>query len=78
MNIISLCDGVATGLYLFHRLNLRVNAYFSSEVSSDALLVQRTRFAGQIVALGDVTKIDENLLNSLGYIHILIAGPPCR
>lgn len=60
------------------KLGLHVEAYFSSEIDPDAISVQKHVHCGEIIRLGSVQNIGEELLNTLGRIDLLIGGSPCN
>jgi site-specific DNA-cytosine methylase len=78
IRVLSLFDGISTALFtLEKKLNLDIEIFFSSEIDRNAICIQRERWDGKIVQLGDVTKIDEPLLHSLGRIDLVLGGSPC-
>lgn len=79
IRVLSLFDGISTAYFILsHVLNLEIEVYFSSELDSDALAVQRERYFGKIVQLGPVEQLTEDLLNSLGRIDLVVGGSPCN
>lgn len=72
--MLSIFDGIGTGLLVMNKLNLDVEVYYSSEIFEDALLVQRNKFPGQTVMLGDVCGLKDATLDALGRIDLLIGG----
>lgn len=79
IRVLSLFDGISTAYFILsHVLNLEMEVYFSSELDSDALAVQRERYFGKIVQLGPVEQLTEDLLNSLGRIDLVVGGSPCN
>ncbi|KAK3929344.1 DNA (cytosine-5)-methyltransferase 3A [Frankliniella fusca] len=78
IRVLSLFDGISTALYVLEeKLNLDIDIFFSSEIDQKAIRIQRERWDGKIVQLGDVKKIDQTLLHSLGRIDLVLGGSPC-
>jgi len=75
MNVISLFDGMATGLYVLKKLGLKVDKYYSSEIDKYSSAVARYKFP-EIIELGDITlsyfwQISEP-------IDLMLGGFPCQ
>lgn len=80
-------SGLCTDLLILkHILNIKIETYFMCEIDEDALALARQNFFGEVIQLGDVCHLDEglkegksnSLLDSLGRIDLLVAGPPCN
>ncbi|XP_075050403.1 DNA (cytosine-5)-methyltransferase 3A-like [Mixophyes fleayi] len=54
IRVLSLFDGIATGLLVLKRLGIKVERYVASEVCEDAMTVGTVRHPGEIEYVGDV------------------------
>lgn len=77
VNVLSLCDGMSCGQIALIELGIRINSYYASEIDKNAIKCTQDNFPNTI-QLGDVTKIDENILNHLPKIDLVMFGSPCR
>lgn len=75
--ILSLFDGVGTGLVAAQRTGLKIKRYYSSEIDKSALAVQDHHYSGdsRFVKLGDVRNIDGRTLAN--EIDLIVFGSPC-
>ncbi|KAK3925273.1 DNA (cytosine-5)-methyltransferase 3A, partial [Frankliniella fusca] len=55
LRVLSLFNGISTGLVALDSLGVNVGAYYSSEIDPDALAISRKRFHGRIIEIGCVT-----------------------
>lgn len=79
LRVLSLFDGIGTGLYVLQeKLNLDVEIYFSCEINTDALQVQKLNYHGKIIQLGCVKNMTKEKVHALGRIDLLIGGSPCN
>ena len=51
---------IYSGFLVLKNLNVNVEAYFSSEINSDAINVTKMNYGSQITHLGDITKISDS------------------
>ncbi|KAK3910885.1 DNA (cytosine-5)-methyltransferase 3A [Frankliniella fusca] len=78
IRVLSLFDGISTAVYILEeKLNLDIEIFFSSEIEQKAIRIQKERWDGKIVQLGDVKKNDQTLLHSLRRIDLVLGGSPC-
>lgn len=77
MNVLSLFDGISCGRLALARAGVRVNKYYASEISKAAIEISKKNYP-DIIQLGDVTKITNEMLDELEPIDIIIAGSPCQ
>lgn len=77
MNILSLFDGISCGHVALDRAGIKVDNYYASEISTDAIAITQYNYPNTI-QLGDITKITEEQLDSLGHIDMIIGGSPCQ
>ncbi|KAK3918155.1 DNA (cytosine-5)-methyltransferase 3B [Frankliniella fusca] len=79
IRVLSLFDGISTGYYILTKcLGLDVDAYFSSEIDLSAKRVQLHNFGDEVTPVGDIGKISDEQLASLGHIDLIIGGSPCE
>lgn len=77
MNILSLCDGISCGQIALERANVKVYNYFASEIEKDSIKITQKNYPNTI-QLGDMTKIDKDVLDKLPKIDLILSGTPCR
>ena len=77
MNVLSLFDGISCGQLALERANIKVDCYYASEIDQNCIQLTQRHFPNTI-QLGDVCKIDDNVLKTLPKIDLLIAGSPCQ
>lgn len=74
-NVLSLCDGISTGMVALKAAGHRVGYYFSSEIDKFALQASKANFPG-IFQLGNVYDVD---LDRIPFrIDIVFMGFPCQ
>lgn len=61
----------------FKELDIKIDKYYSSEIYESAIRIANKNH-NDIIQLGDITSIDENMLKTLPKIHIIGFGFPCR
>ncbi|KAK3920766.1 DNA (cytosine-5)-methyltransferase 3B [Frankliniella fusca] len=76
--VVSLFDGISSGLVALKAMNVLPEVYFSSEIDPFCLGIQRFNFGDQISPLGDICDLDHSKLRSLGRIDLLFGGSPCN
>ena len=77
MNVLSLFDGISCGQLALERANIKVDSYYASEIDQNCIQLTQRHFPNTI-QLGDVCKIDDNVLKTLPKIDLLIGGSPCQ
>ncbi|XP_043253455.1 DNA (cytosine-5)-methyltransferase 3B-like [Colletes gigas] len=78
IRVLSLFDGLSTGLLVLLKLGLTVDVYYASEIDPDALMVSASHFGDRIVHLGDVMDITREKIKEMVPIDLLIGGSPCN
>ncbi|XP_041474403.1 DNA (cytosine-5)-methyltransferase 3A-like [Lytechinus variegatus] len=78
IRVLSLFDGLGTGMLVLKELGFDVECYYASEVSEEAITVSTVRLKGQIKQIGDVQKITPKELKLWGPFDLLIGGSPCN
>ncbi|XP_072167949.1 uncharacterized protein [Diadema setosum] len=78
IRVLSLFDGIGTGMLVLRDLGFDVDCYMASEISDEAIMVAAVRLQGEIKQIGDVQKITTKELASWGPFDLLIGGSPCN
>ncbi|XP_040285741.1 DNA (cytosine-5)-methyltransferase 3A-like [Bufo bufo] len=78
IRVLSLFDGIATGLLVLKKLRINVETYVASEVCEDAITIGRVRHPGQIVYVGDIQDITRKQIEEWGQFDLIIGGSPCN
>lgn len=74
MNVLSVCDGVATGLQALKELDIKVDNYYSSEIDEHPKMIAKKNHP-EIIELGDLYKwMDWELPK----IDLFLAGTECQ
>lgn len=74
INVLSLFDGMSSGMIALERAGIKVKNYFASEIDKHAIKVSKSNYPN-IIQLGDVTQVD---VSNLPKIDLLIGGSPCQ
>lgn len=74
MKVLSLFDGIGTGLLALKNAGIEVAEYYASEIETKAIETAKQNHP-EIIELGDVKKID---ISQLGRIDLVIGGSPCQ
>ena len=77
MRGLSLFDGISCGRVALERIGVPVELYAASEIDVNAIKVAQRNYP-DTVQLGDITKISNDFLSSLGEIDMVIGGSPCQ
>ncbi|XP_034232825.1 DNA (cytosine-5)-methyltransferase 3C-like [Thrips palmi] len=77
IRVLSLFDGIGSALVALDKLNLDVEAFYSSEIDEKAIKLLRFHYHDRIKMLGPVQNLTEGKLASLGVINLLCGGSPC-
>ena len=77
MNVLSLFDGISCGQVALERAGIKIDKYYASEIDKYAIQITQKNYPNTI-QLGDITMINESVLNSLPKIDLLIGGSPCQ
>ncbi|KAI1241363.1 DNA (cytosine-5)-methyltransferase 3A, partial [Lamprotornis superbus] len=70
IRVLSLFDGIATGLLVLKDLGIQVDRYIASEVCEDSITVGMVRHQGKIMYVGDIQE--------WGPFDLVIGGSPCN
>lgn len=77
MKVLSLFDGISCGQLALNGGGIVVDKYYASEIESNAIAITNYNYPNT-VHLGDITKITEKQLDTLGHIDLIIGGSPCQ
>ena len=76
ITVLSLFDGISCGQVALEKLGIECN-YYSSEIDPKAIAVTQKNYPNTI-QIGDITKLTDEFLLSLGSIDLIIGGSPCQ
>ena len=77
LNVLSYCDGMSCGQLALSELGFEVENYYASEIKESAIKVTKRNFPNTKY-IGDLTKLSDEDLVSLGEIDLFISGTPCK
>uniref|UniRef100_A0A8C5FE43 DNA (cytosine-5-)-methyltransferase n=1 Tax=Gadus morhua TaxID=8049 RepID=A0A8C5FE43_GADMO len=78
IRVLSLFDGIATGLLVLRELGIEVERYVASEVCEDSITVGIVRHQGRIMYVGDVRNVTRRHILEWGPFDLVIGGSPCN
>ncbi|KAM6960941.1 DNA (cytosine-5)-methyltransferase 3A [Aplochiton taeniatus] len=78
VRVLSLFDGIATGLLVLKELGIQVDRYVASEVCEDSITVGLVRHQGRIMYVGDVRNVTHKHIQEWGPFDLVIGGSPCN
>ncbi|XP_067097198.1 DNA (cytosine-5)-methyltransferase 3A-like isoform X3 [Osmerus mordax] len=78
IRVLSLFDGIATGLLVLRDLGIQVDRYVASEVCEDSITVGIVRHHGRIIYVGDVRNVTHKHIQEWGPFDLVIGGSPCN
>ncbi|XP_077096191.1 DNA (cytosine-5)-methyltransferase 3A isoform X8 [Siphateles boraxobius] len=78
IRVLSLFDGIATGLLVLKELGIQVERYVASEVCEDSITVGLVRHLGRIMYVGDVRNVTHKHIHEWGPFDLVIGGSPCN
>ncbi|KAM4693602.1 DNA (cytosine-5)-methyltransferase 3A-like [Discoglossus pictus] len=78
IRVLSLFDGIATGLLVLKDLGIQVDRYIASEVCEDSITVGMVRHQGKIMYVGDVRNVTHKHIQEWGPFDLVIGGSPCN
>ena len=77
ITVLSLFDGISCGRIALERAGIKVNKYYASEIDKNAIQISRNNYK-DIIQLGDIKSIDEDIIKSIGKIDLVLGGSPCQ
>ena len=75
LNVLSLCDGIATGRYSLEQANIPVNKYYACEIEKGSIQIAQKNYP-DIVQLGDLTLLDTSVIEEK--IDLMMFGFCCQ
>jgi len=78
VRVLSLFDGLASGLLVLKQLEIEVDVYYASEIDENANMVTKVQHNGCIKSLGDVRLITEKVIDEIGPFDVVVGGSPCN
>ena len=75
--VLSLFDGISCGRIALERAGIKVEKYYASEIDKNAIQISKNNYK-DIIQLGDINDIDENVIKSIGKIDLVLGGSPCQ
>uniref|UniRef100_A0A8C6UR33 DNA (cytosine-5-)-methyltransferase n=1 Tax=Neogobius melanostomus TaxID=47308 RepID=A0A8C6UR33_9GOBI len=78
IRVLSLFDGIATGLLVLRDLGIEVERYVASEVCEDSITVGLVRHQGRVMYVGDVRSVTRKHIQEWGPFDLVIGGSPCN
>ncbi|XP_014478590.1 PREDICTED: uncharacterized protein LOC106746476 [Dinoponera quadriceps] len=78
IRVLSLFDGLSTGLVVLLKLGIIVDVYYASEIDQDALTISSAHFGDRVTYLGDVRDVTKEKVKEIMPIDLLIGGSPCN
>lgn len=78
IRVLSLFDGIGTGLVALKHCNLIIDSYFACEIDPKAIDVTTYNHGYDIMQYGDVTQLTNEKLDAILPIHLLLGGSPCN
>ncbi|XP_011612231.2 DNA (cytosine-5)-methyltransferase 3A-like isoform X2 [Takifugu rubripes] len=78
IRVLSLFDGIATGLLVLKELGIEVDRYVASEVCEDSITLGIVRHQGRIMYVGDVRSVTRKHIQEWGPFDLVIGGSPCN
>ena len=77
ITVLSLFDGISCGRIALERAKIKINKYYASEIDKNAIQISRNNYK-DIIQLGDINNIDEDIIKSIGKIDLVLGGSPCQ
>ncbi|XP_062267112.1 DNA (cytosine-5)-methyltransferase 3A-like isoform X1 [Platichthys flesus] len=78
IRVLSLFDGIATGLLVLRDLGIQIDKYVASEVCEDSITVGLVRHHGRIMYVGDIRNVTRKHIDEWGPFDLVIGGSPCN
>ncbi|XP_048063685.1 DNA (cytosine-5-)-methyltransferase 3 alpha a isoform X1 [Megalobrama amblycephala] len=78
IRVLSLFDGIATGLLVLKDLGIQVERYVASEICEDSITVGMVRHPERIMYVGDVRNVTRKHIQEWGPFDLVIGGSPCN
>lgn len=63
---------------MLNKLNIKIDQYYASEIEEKCMSVVRINHGNNIIQLGDIRAIDENVIEHILPIDLILAASPCN
>ncbi|XP_039266747.1 DNA (cytosine-5)-methyltransferase 3C-like isoform X2 [Styela clava] len=77
IRVLSLFDGIATGIVALKQLGLEIGKFVASEINEDAIRLVQNKHP-EVVHVGDITKLTDDEIYKMGPFDLLLGGSPCN
>ena len=77
ITVLSLFDGISCGRVALEKAGIKVDKYYASEIDKNAIQISKNNYK-DIIQLGDIKGIDEDVIKSIGKIDLVLGGSPCQ
>lgn len=77
LRILSLFDGISCGMVALERAGIPVEKYYASEIDEYAIKISNKNYPN-IIQLGDIRNVSEEILDTIMPIDLIIGGSPCQ
>ena len=77
LRVLSLFDGISCGMVALERAGIPVEKYYASEIDEYAMKISNKNYP-EIIQLGDIRNVSEEVLDSIMPIDMIIGGSPCQ
>ena len=77
LKVLSLFDGISCGMVAFERAGIPIDKYYASEIDEYAMKISNKNYP-EIIQLGDIRNVSEEILDSIMPIDMIIGGSPCQ
>ena len=77
LKVLSLFDGISCGMVALERAGIPIEKYYASEIDEYAMKISNKNYP-EIIQLGDIRNVSEEVLDSIMPIDMIIGGSPCQ
>ena len=77
LKVLSLFDGISCGMVALERAGVPIEKYYASEIDEYAMKISNKNYP-EIIQLGDIRNVSEEILDSIMPIDMIIGGSPCQ
>jgi len=78
IRVLSLFDGIASGLQALKELGIEIELYCASEIDEQAVQVAKVQHGNKILHIGDIQQISRAQIEELGPFDFVFGGSPCN
>lgn len=78
IRVLSLFDGIASGLQALKELDIEIELYSASEIDEQAIQVAKVQHGDKIHHIGDIHNICRAQIEQLGPFDFVFGGSPCN